>query len=212
MKRPLVIMICVLVAIVAATGIVIITYDGPETDNVDPLRASRARSAWQLFSQAKTLIATGHYQEAERILARQLRLYPESVMALRLHGRAKYELGEYAEAADIFRLLIARDPQDAISRNNLGQCLIRMQWIEAGIKELLHAREIAPGTPFIDENLMQAYLVLGDVKKASQYRFSAEKIRSNAQLRLEPMDAIRVNEPPPPAVNEPEPESRHEQD
>ena len=88
-------MICVLVAIAAATGIVIITYDGPENDNADPLRASRARSAWQLFSQARTLIATGHYQEAERILARQLRLYPESVMAQRLHGRAEREGREF---------------------------------------------------------------------------------------------------------------------
>lgn len=210
MKRPLIIMICVLVAIAAATGIVIITYDGPENDNADPLRASRARSAWQLFSQARTLIATGHYQEAERILARQLRLYPESVMAQRLHGRAKYELGEYAEAADIFRQLIARDPQDAVSRNNLGQCLIRMQWIEAGIKELLHARELAPGTPFIDENLMQAYLALGDVKNASRYRFSAETIRSNAQLRVEPADAIRFSELPE-AADEPESEFEDEQ-
>lgn len=210
MKRPLIIMICVLVAIAAATGIVIITYDGPENDNADPLRASRTRSAWQLFSQARTLIATGHYQEAERILARQLRLYPESVMAQRLHGRAKYELGEYAEAADIFRQLIARDPQDAVSRNNLGQCLIRMQWIEAGIKELLHARELAPGTPFIDENLMQAYLALGDVKNASRYRFSAETIRSNAQLRVEPADAIRFSELPE-AADEPESEFEDEQ-
>ncbi len=183
-------MISALTMTVAATGIVIITYDVPDDVNSARLRQSRLQTAWHLQTQAKTLMNAGRFREAERLLARSLRTEPDNNTAKRLYARTLYELGNYSAAADIFRQQLARNPQDAVSCNNLGMCLVRMQWFEAGIKELLRARELETEALFIEENLADSYAVLGDVKNEKKHRINAEYIRNTQKLTIAPADAI----------------------
>ena len=201
MKNPLFAMLGILVAIAAATGAVIITYDSPGRENEEYLRLSRARTVWHLLNQANNLTNSNRWVEAERVLNRLLRLEPENLSARRMYARVKYEVGDYAEAAQLYRLLIAGSPQDAVLRNNLGQALIRMRWIEAGLKELLNARSLSPGALYIEENLAAAYRMLGDEESAAQYNVSASVTRMEEPLRVEPPDAIRAVTPQKPEEN-----------
>ena len=73
MNRRFLIPAFLLAMIVAATGIVIWTYDGPASAP-QSLSSSQAKLAWQLRSQANTLIQGRKFLEAERVLSRLLKL------------------------------------------------------------------------------------------------------------------------------------------
>lgn len=102
MNRRFLIPAFLLAMIVAATGIVIWTYDGPASAP-QSLSSSQAKLAWQLRSQANTLIQGRKFLEAERVLSRLLKLEPDNVSAQRLLAVCCYENGQYDRAADLFR-------------------------------------------------------------------------------------------------------------
>jgi Flp pilus assembly protein TadD len=52
--------------------------------------------------------------------------------------------GDYAAAADLFRRALGLRPDDAMSRNNLGLCLLEMGEREAGEASLRAAAHGAP--------------------------------------------------------------------
>jgi Tfp pilus assembly protein PilF len=54
--------------------------------------------------------------------------------------------GEYAAAADIYRRALALKPDDAMSRNNLGICLLELGERDAGEASL---REAVRGAPYM---------------------------------------------------------------
>ena len=80
-----------------------------------------------------------------------------------------------------------RKADDPVLRNNLGQTLIRQQAFEAGIKELLRARALAPGAAYIDYNLGSAYRLLGDTEKAERHLGAAAR---RGALSIAPPDVI----------------------
>ena len=189
MNRRLLIPAFLLAMIVAATGIVIWTYDGPASAP-QGLSSAQAKLAWQLRSQANTLIQGRKFLEAERVLTRLLKLEPDNISAQRLLAVCCYENGQYERAADLFRVFLIRNGEDAAARNNLGMTLIRMRNIEAGITELLRARGKDGKTPYFEYNISRAYRELGRMDKAEEYYLRAvENSRSNSAL---PPDVICI--------------------
>ncbi|MDR0931609.1 MAG: hypothetical protein LBM70_01135 [Victivallales bacterium] len=69
----------------------------------------------------------------------------------------------------MFRVVLAKFPTDPVSHANLGETLIKMQWYEAGIRELQTARILDPNQPNIDFSLSRAYKELGDHAAAERY-------------------------------------------
>lgn len=189
MNRRFLIPAFLLAMIVAATGIVIWTYDGPASAP-QSLSSSQAKLAWQLRSQANTLIQGRKFLEAERVLSRLLKLEPDNVSAQRLLAVCCYENGQYDRAADLFRFFLIRNGGDAAARNNLGMTLIRMRNIEAGITELLRALRRDGKTPYFEYNISRAYRELGRMDKAEEYYLRAvENSKGNSSL---PPDVICI--------------------
>ena len=147
----------------------------------------------QLLSQSTRLFEEKRYPEAERSLKRILNLDRDNITAQRMLGNVYYMAGRYYDASNVFRAILARYPKDPVARNNLGQSMVRMQWYEAGIRELLAARAIDANLPGIDLNLSMAYKELGDDGTAAYY------------LSLAEADAKRRNHPAGGTAAEPAP-------
>lgn len=64
--------------------------------------------------------------KARTMMLRALELAPGRPDILAALGKIMAMDGEYAEAADCFRRVLAQWPDDAASRNNLGACLLEM--------------------------------------------------------------------------------------
>lgn len=140
----------------------------------------------QRLEQSAQLVAEKRYPEAERSLRRVLNLDRDNLPALRMLGSVYFLTERYYDASNIFRAILARRPKDPTARNNLGLSMIRMQWYEAGIRELLTARAIDPGQPEINLNLSQVYEELGDTEKAAYYRALAERNSKPSDRKSEP--------------------------
>lgn len=189
MNRRFLIPALLLAAIVAATGIVIWTYNGPAAVP-QSFSSAQTKLAWQLRSQANTLIQGRKFLEAERVLTRLLKLEPDNVSARRLLAVCCYENGQYERAADLFRVFLIRNGEDVAARNNLGMTLIRMRSIEAGITELLRALRKDGKAPYFEYNISRAYRELGRMDKAEEYYIRAvEHSKVNSSL---PPDVICI--------------------
>jgi Flp pilus assembly protein TadD len=70
--------------------------------------------------------------------------------------------GEYAPAADLFRRALALRPDDAVTRNNLGMCLLELGERDAGEAVL---RETVRGAP------QMAWQAVTSLAAASHGRF-----------------------------------------
>ncbi|UKI31872.1 MAG: tetratricopeptide repeat protein [Lentisphaeria bacterium] len=154
-----------LTATAAATVAVISTYDAPAPQQ-DGDSSARVRMIWQLRTRANSLIESQNYPVALLVLNRLSRLEPGNASFQRLLVRVLYETGRNDDAILICRKLLAGNPDNATSRNNLGVLLTASGSFEAGIKELQKAHSLAPDNEFIDYNLSRAYQALGNLPEA----------------------------------------------
>jgi tetratricopeptide (TPR) repeat protein len=82
--------------------------------------------------------------KARAMFSRVLEVSPERTDVLPALARVMALDGEYAAAADLFRRALGLRPDDAMTRNNLGACLLEMGEREAGEASLRAAVRNAP--------------------------------------------------------------------
>ena len=94
-------------------------------------------------------LAFVHLKRNDRARARALFLQvraaaPERYDVLPALGKVMALDGEYAAAAELFRRALGLRPDDAVTRNNLGACLLEMGARDAGEASLRAATRTAP--------------------------------------------------------------------
>jgi Tfp pilus assembly protein PilF len=107
--------------------------------------------------------------KARAMLVQALAAAPERPDVLAALAKVMALDGDYAAAADLFRRALRLRPDDAMSRNNLGLCLLEMGEREAGEASL---RAAAPGAPEM------AWLALTSLATSSHGRFFLRAKRS----------------------------------
>jgi len=187
----------VLLGIVLLTAILIHGYDRPGPVDRQRTKIQYPQILRQLLKQSAHLSAQKRYPEAERSLKRVLSFDHDNLIAQKMLGNVYLMSNRYYDAANMFRAILARNPKDPAARNNLGLAMIRMQWYEAGIRELLTARAIDPNQPGIDLNLSRAYEELGDAGKAAYYRKLSEKSAEKLHHPTEKPKTAPVQSPEP---------------
>jgi Flp pilus assembly protein TadD len=122
-----------------------------------------------------------HLKRNDRAMARTLFLQvlaaaPERYDVLPALAKVMALDGEYAAAADLFRRALGLRPDDAVTRNNLGACLLEMGERDAGETTL---RAVARGAP------QMAGQVITSLAAASHGRFFLRPSAVAKFLRLE---------------------------
>ncbi len=192
MNSRFLILLGVLLLVAAATVLVISTYSAPVPEVRQP--PPPPRLLWQLRNQVGNLMEARNFPEAQIVLARLLRLDPESSANRRLMTRLLYENHHHAEAVSLCRELLAQNPGDAVIRNNLGMLLVANRSFEAGIKELEKALEYSgDNSPFVSNNLAYSYLLLGDERKAAE-AYRAGRVQAQ-KLALAPHELVTIRVP-----------------
>ena len=91
---------------------------------VDPGETPDPReSAYGLLQRGQELLRGRHHAQAATVLARAARLEPGKGSILEALGRAYYNSGQHAAAAEIFETLLEIDPSAHYAHYALGQSL-----------------------------------------------------------------------------------------
>ena len=134
-----------LTATAAATVAVISTYDAPAPQQ-DGDSSARVRMIWQLRTRANSLIESQNYPVALLVLNRLSRQEPGNASFQRLLVRVLYETGRNDDAILICRKLLACNPDNATSRNNLGVLLTASGSVNGDAVDLESGNAIVPLT------------------------------------------------------------------
>jgi tetratricopeptide (TPR) repeat protein len=101
-------------------------------------------SAYDLFQRGSRLLAEHHPAAAALILERCLALEPGKASILEALGRAYFEQGAPAEAADRFQAIIDADPLAHYAHFGLGLSRLRLGDVTAGRRHLRWAVFLRP--------------------------------------------------------------------
>ncbi|WP_294507688.1 tetratricopeptide repeat protein [uncultured Victivallis sp.] len=209
-RKGLIGLLGLLAGVVLLTLGVVRSYNSGGADQLHTPRESTASPELirALLNESARFFTQKRYPEAEHSLRRVLNLDRDNLVAMRMLGNVYFLSGRYFEASSVFRAVLAKQPKDPVAHANLGETLIRMQWYEAGIRELLTARAIDPDQPGINLSLSRAYEELGDSATAGQYRKLAseqaarQKNQRTADVPQKKEETIRTE---PASVKFPEP-------
>lgn len=108
------------------------------------MQARERESAYELFRRGSRLLAQHHPGAAAVVLERAARLEPGKASILEALGRAYYNQGRPALAADRFRQIVARDPVAHYSHFGLGLAYRRMGETDAARRHLKLAVALKP--------------------------------------------------------------------
>ncbi len=98
--------------------------DAARAVNDDGAEADDAReSVYGLLQRGQQLLHQRHYAQAATVLARASRLEPGKGSILEALGRACYNSGQHADAAETFERLLEVDPSAHYAHYALGQSL-----------------------------------------------------------------------------------------
>ena len=89
-------------------------------EELDP---SERESAYGLLQRATSLMGRGHNAQAAVVLERAARLEPGKGSIVEALGRAYYNSGQHARAAEAFEALVEIDPSAPYGHFGLGQAL-----------------------------------------------------------------------------------------
>jgi tetratricopeptide (TPR) repeat protein len=119
----------------------------------------------------------GEYEEAEKAYLRALSVDEQNPEILFRLGNLYVNMERLADAAEIFKKLVQRFPDNPLPRNNLAWCYATGAGIKNATLALRYAREAllsAPLNPSVWNTLAECYYVAGDYDKAlrsSEYAF-----------------------------------------
>ena len=101
-------------------------------------------TAYGLLQRGQALLKRRHHAQAAVILERAARLEPGKGSIVEALGRAYYNSGQHARAADAFRELLEIDPSAAYGHFGLGQALKQMGQRDEARTHLRLAVALAP--------------------------------------------------------------------
>ncbi|HEX5396026.1 MAG TPA: tetratricopeptide repeat protein [Candidatus Limnocylindria bacterium] len=101
-------------------------------------------SAYELFRRGSRLLAQHHPGAAAVVLERAARLEPGKASILEALGRAYYNQGRHALAAERFRQIVERDPVAHYSHFGLGLAYRRLGETDAARRHLKLAVALKP--------------------------------------------------------------------
>jgi tetratricopeptide (TPR) repeat protein len=120
---------------------------------MDPERAFDAdegpdqrESAYGLLQRGQELLHDRHHAQAATVLARAARLEPGKGSILEALGRAYYNSGQHAEAADTFEKLLEVDPSAHYGHYALGQSLKQLGRLKEARTHLRLACALSPNS------------------------------------------------------------------
>jgi tetratricopeptide (TPR) repeat protein len=99
----------------------------------DPIRFLRASAA---------LESVGLLDAAQASYVAALERWPAHPLALLGLANAAYARGDYRDAASRYRQLLAREPSNAIARNNLAETLVALGCPDAALNEIERALDL----------------------------------------------------------------------
>ena len=108
------------------------------------MEARERESAYELFRRGSRLLAEHHPGAAAVVLERAARLEPGKASILEALGRAYYNQGQPALAADRFRQIVERDPVAHYSHFGLGLAYRRLGETDAARRHLKLAVALKP--------------------------------------------------------------------
>jgi Flp pilus assembly protein TadD len=108
------------------------------------MEARERESAYELFRRGSRLLAQHHPGAAAVVLERAARLEPGKASILEALGRAYYNQGRPALAADRFRQIVERDPVAHYSHFGLGLAYRRLGETDAARRHLKLAVALKP--------------------------------------------------------------------
>ena len=110
-------------------------------EGVDP-----RESAYGLLQRGQDLMRGRHHAQAATVLARAARIEPGKGSILEALGRAYYNSGQHAAAADTFQQLLDVDPSAHYAHYALGQSLKQLGRAKEARTHLRLACALSPGS------------------------------------------------------------------
>jgi tetratricopeptide (TPR) repeat protein len=135
--------------------------------------------------QAITLALEGLWEEAVEVNREILYFFPEDVEALNRMGKARMELGHYADAEDAFRHAVRISPYNTIAKKNLE----RLSQLREASPAPRQARKVT-AHQFIEETGHSGTTVLRSMAPRSELA----KLTAGAPVKLQVRDKALVAE------------------
>lgn len=119
--------------------------DEPDPDETAELALLAEReTAYGLFQRGNALLRRRHHAQAAVIFERAARLEPHKGSIVEALGRAYYNSGQHARAAEAFQELLTIDPSAAYGHFGLGQSLKQLGRRDEARTHLRLAVALAP--------------------------------------------------------------------
>jgi Flp pilus assembly protein TadD len=192
MNRREWVLFAMLAAALAATAAAVLSHTAPVVP-ANEAEQEKLLAAWK--NGVSTMVREHRYREAVPTLRNYLRYAPADNDVRRLLGKVLFEIRRYAEAGDVYYVALLNDPNDCISRNNLGVLFaLGRRWNDA-LRELREAFENSGQELFIGANLARCCELAGETNEARRvWHIVAEGTRRDGELPI-PEDALMLVNP-----------------
>ena len=111
---------------------------------MEPIASGQPDSAYELFRRGSSLLARRHPGAAAIVLERCLVLEPGKASIIEALGRAYYDLGDHARAAERFQAMVDANPLADYAHFGLGLSRLRLGDAAAGRRHLHMAVFLKP--------------------------------------------------------------------
>lgn len=115
---------------------------------------------------ANALASAGRHREALEVLTLELAATDKSRQLLKLRGFLAQNAEEFQIAIDAYQQVVAADPRDFESWNNLGNARRSAEDYEGAVQALRQAADLAPESAPVRFNLANAIIYTGDWNEA----------------------------------------------
>ena len=114
---------------------------------MEPMERAEPESAYELFRRGSGLLAQRHPGAAAVVLERCLTLEPGKASIIEALGRAYFELGDHARAAERFQAMVDANPLADYAHFGLGLSHLRLGHAAPGRRHLRMAVFLKPENP-----------------------------------------------------------------
>lgn len=135
----------------------------------------RAQEAWLFLAMISVDLGKGG--EALMALDHDKRTGPSTALREQVRGDALHCLNRLAEARIAYRRAIKMAAHDPVLESKLGYVEMKMGHHTSGLAKLLNAAKAAPGLFAVEDHLMKAYIIIGDLRQAAAV---ADRMTDNA--------------------------------
>jgi len=135
-----------------------------------------------LVNQAERLVRTEAYQEAIALSHAVLRRYPRYARCYRILGQAHLGLGDFEEAANLFRRALGVDAEDPLAYAGLGVIYEERGLLDEAIWQMERAFELASGRDELRRELARLYAAVGSKTQVQLTRAALARLYARGGL------------------------------